>query len=125
MVGDGGDFAALARTRTPLSFATVSEMRLGKAGDHCAALMRMRRAGLTLSLSVDASLIGPPNMFELMRTTWNLGVPWQGSESADQKPIGYSEIIRMATINGATGGGCPDLRAILPCLFDIFPQIAE
>lgn len=103
--GTQSDFEAMARTKTPLSFATISEMRLGRAGDHRAALMLMRKVGLTISLSVDASLIGTPNMFEIMRTTWNLGVPWQGTPSADQKPIEFAEVIRMATVNGAVALG--------------------
>lgn len=111
--GTEADFEAMARTKTPLSFATISEMRLGRAGDHRAALMLMRKAGLTLSLSVDASLIGTPNMFEIMRTTWNLGVPWQGTPSAGQKPIEFAEVIRMATINGAIGLGLGDVTGSL------------
>ncbi len=111
--GTEADFEAMARTKTPLSFATISEMRLGRAGDYRSALMLMRKAGLTISLSVDASLIGTPNMFEIMRTTWNLGVPWQGTPSAGQKPVEFAEVIKMATINGAIGLGLGDVTGSL------------
>lgn len=111
--GTEADFEVLARTKTPLSFATISEMRLGRAGDYRASLMLMRKAGVMLSLSVDASLIGAPNMFEIMRTTWNLGVPWQGTPSAGQKPIEFAEVIRMATINGAISLGLGDVTGSL------------
>ena len=40
------DAEILARTKTPLSFATHSEFRLGAAGDPRAALLRMRKAGV-------------------------------------------------------------------------------
>src|SRR5262245_17010944 len=45
------DAEILARTGTPLSFATHSEFRLGLAGDPRAALLRMRQAGVVISLS--------------------------------------------------------------------------
>ena len=65
------DAAVMARTKTPLSFATLSEMRLSGTGDPRAALMRMRKAGVLISLSFDATSIAPLNMFETMRMTWN------------------------------------------------------
>src|SRR4029078_5153179 len=63
------DAELMAKTKTPLSFATHSESRLGLAGDPRVALLRMRKAGVTVSLSFDASSIAPPNMFETMRFT--------------------------------------------------------
>jgi cytosine/adenosine deaminase-related metal-dependent hydrolase len=104
-VGSERDFEAMARTKTPLSFSTYSDVRLARAGDARAALMMMRKAGLTVSLSVDAAMIAPPNLFETMRATWNLGVPWQGTPSATQTPVDFAEILRMGTLNGAIGLG--------------------
>jgi len=104
-VGSERDFEAMARTKTPLSFSTYSDLRLARAGDARAALMMMRKAGLTVSLSVDAAMIAPPNLFETMRATWNLGVPWQGTPSATQTPVDFAEILRMGTLNGAIGLG--------------------
>ncbi|WP_413765613.1 amidohydrolase family protein [Variovorax sp. Varisp41] len=103
------DLAALARTRTPLSFATHSELRLSGTGDARAALFAMRAAGLAVSLSSDATSIAPPDMFEAMRFTWNLGVPWAGTPSAGAKPVGVHEVIEMATINGAIALGLGDV----------------
>ena len=113
VVGSDEDFAAMARTRTPLSFATHSELRLGRAGDPRAALMRMRKAGLTISLSCDASSLAPPNMLELMRVTWNIGVPWQDTQSAGDRPIQFAEVIRMGTINGAVALGLGEITGSL------------
>lgn len=103
------DLAAMARTRTPLTFATHSEMRLSSTGDARAALFAMREAGLTLSLSSDATSIAPPDMFEAMRFTWNLGVPWAGTPSAGAGPVSVQEVIEMATINGAISLGLADV----------------
>ena len=75
------DAETMARTSAPLSFATHSEFRLGLAGDPRVTLLRMRKAGVLISLSFDATSIAPPNMFETMRFTRNMGIPWRGTSS--------------------------------------------
>lgn len=107
------DREAMARTGTPLSFATLSELRLGETGDARRALLKMREAGISVSLSSDASSLVPPNMLENMRVTWNMGVPWQGTDTAHLAPIGLSEIIEMATINGAKALGLGNVTGSL------------
>lgn len=103
------DLAAMARTKTPLSFATHSELRLSSTGDARAVLFAMRAAGLTISLSSDATSIAPPDMFEMMRFTWNLGVPWVGTPSERARAVSVQEVIEMATINGAIAMGIGDI----------------
>jgi 5-methylthioadenosine/S-adenosylhomocysteine deaminase len=107
------DAEILARTKTPLSFATLSEFRLGLAGDPRVALLRMRKAGVIVSLSFDATSIAPPNMFETMRFTWNMGIPWRGTPSESLPPVGYREVIEMATLNGAKALGLGDVTGSL------------
>ena len=107
------DAEILARTKTPLSFATHSEFRLGLAGDPRAALLRMRKAGVLVSLSFDASSIAPPNMFETMRFTWNMGIPWRGTPTEGLPPVGFREVIEMATLNGAKALGLGDVTGSL------------
>ena len=115
------DAATMARTKTPLSFSTLSEFRLGQTGDPRAALLRMRKAGVLVSLSFDATSIAPLNMFETMRFTWNMGVPWKGTPTEGLPPVGFHEVIEMATLNGAkalgigetTGSITPSKRADL------------
>src|SRR3979411_1084840 len=102
------DAETMARTKTPLSFATHSEFRLGLAGDPRAALLRMRNAGVVVSLSFDASSLAPPNMFETMRFTWNMGIPWKGTPSEDLPEMQFREAIEMATLNGAKALGIGD-----------------
>jgi len=107
------DAEIMARTKTPLSFATLSEFRLGLAGDPRVALLRMRKAGVLVSLSFDATSIAPPNMFETMRFTWNMGIPWKGTPSEGLPPVGYREVIEMATLNGAKALGLGDVTGSL------------
>jgi cytosine/adenosine deaminase-related metal-dependent hydrolase len=99
------DAELMAKTKTPLSWATHSEFRLGLAGDPRVALLRMRKAGVTISLSFDASSIAPPNMFETMRFTWNMGIPWRGTPSEPLPAMRFREVIEMATLNGAKALG--------------------
>ena len=103
------DAELMAKTKTPLSWATHSEFRLGRAGDPRVALLRMRKAGVTISLSFDASSIAPPNMFETMRFTWNMGIPWRGTPSEPLPEVTFREVIRMATLNGAVALGLGDV----------------
>ena len=107
------DAAVMARTKTPLSFATLSEMRLSRTGDPRAALMRMRKAGVLISLSFDATSIAPLNMFETMRMTWNLGMPWRGTPSEDVPEMTFREAIEMATVNGTKALGLSEITGSL------------
>src|SRR5581483_2960211 len=60
------DREAMARTGTPLSYSVHSEFRLGEAGDPRRALLKMLAAGVSVSLSIDATSICPVNLFEAM-----------------------------------------------------------
>lgn len=107
------DRQAMARTRTPLSYAVHSEFRLGQAGDPRAALLKMRDAGVTVSFSVDATSIAPINLFEAMNVAWNMGIPWEGTDTADAEPLSFADCIRMATINGARALGLEEVTGSL------------
>lgn len=103
------DRAAMARTKTSLSFSTHSEMRLGEHGNPREALMKARGAGVSVTLSSDATSIAPPNMFENMRLAWNMAIPWKGTDTEHLPPLGFYETIEMATINGARSLGLDHL----------------
>jgi len=113
IAADDSDREAMARTKTPLSYSTHSELRLSSTGDPRRALMKMRGAGVRISLSSDATSLGPPNMFENMRLTWNAGVPWKETDTSHLGPIGMPEVIEMATINGAIALGLGDVTGSL------------
>jgi cytosine/adenosine deaminase-related metal-dependent hydrolase len=103
------DREAMARTGTPLSYSVHSEFRLGEAGDPRAALLKMLAAGVNVSLSIDATSICPVNLFEAMSIAWNMGIPWQGTETADFEPVSLRRCIELTTIDGARALGLADL----------------
>jgi len=103
------DMEIMARTGTPLSWAPHSEFRLGTAGDPRDTLLRFRRAGVPVSLSSDATSIAPSDMFEAMRLVWNTGIPWSGTPSAGLPEVGFSDVLEMATLNGARALGLGDV----------------
>ncbi|WP_127129409.1 amidohydrolase family protein [Georgenia sp. SYP-B2076] len=107
------DRDAMVRTNTPLSFSVHSEMRLGDAGDPRAALLKMLAAGVSVSLSIDATSIAPINLFEAMHIAWNMGIPWVGTDTADLPAVSFSDCIKMATINGAQALGLADVTGSL------------
>jgi cytosine/adenosine deaminase-related metal-dependent hydrolase len=99
------DRAAMARTGTPLSLAPHSELRLGTAGGFHGQLMHAKQDGVLISLSFDASSLAPINMFESMNVTWNLGIPWIGTDTATLPPVLLHDVVAMATVNGAKALG--------------------
>lgn len=107
------DREAMARTSTPLSFSTHSEFRLGHTGDPRRALLKAREAGVSVSLSFDASSLAPINMFENMRMTWNMCIPWGGTDTEKLPALGFVEAIEMATIKGARALGLGDVTGSL------------
>jgi cytosine/adenosine deaminase-related metal-dependent hydrolase len=107
------DREAMARAGTPLSYAVHSELRLGDAGDARAALLRFRDAGVTVSLSIDATSIAPVNLFEAMNVVWNLGIPWLGSDTEGLTALTFRRCLEMATIDGARALGLADVTGSL------------
>jgi 5-methylthioadenosine/S-adenosylhomocysteine deaminase len=107
------DRAAMARTNTALSFSIHSELRLGEHGDPRVALLKARAAGLTVSLSSDATSIAPPNMLEAMRFAWNVCMPWKYTETETYPLLGFAEVIEMGTINGAKALGIAGITGSL------------
>jgi cytosine/adenosine deaminase-related metal-dependent hydrolase len=107
------DREAMARTGTPLSYAVHSELRLGDAGDARAALLRMLDADVTVSLSIDATSIAPVNLFEAMNVAWNLGIPWEGSDTGGLPAVTFRRCLELATINGARALGLESVTGSL------------
>jgi cytosine/adenosine deaminase-related metal-dependent hydrolase len=107
------DREAMASAGTPLSYSVHSELRLGDAGDPRAALLGMHHAGVTVSLSIDATSLHPVNLFEAMNVAWNMGIPWQGSPTADLPALTFHDCLEMATVNGARSLGLGDVTGSL------------
>lgn len=103
------DRAAMVRAGTPVSFAPHSELRLGTAGGYHDQLLHSKADGVTISLSFDASSLAPINMFESMNLTWNLGIPWIGTDTAGLEPVLLKDVIEWATMGGARALGIDDV----------------
>lgn len=107
------DRSLMAESRTPLSYSVHSELRLGEAGDPRAALLGMHHAGVMVSLSIDATSLHPVNLFEAMNVAWNMGIPWEGTDTAALPALTFHDCLAMATINGATALGLQDVTGSL------------
>lgn len=107
------DRQVMAAHGTPLSYAVHSELRLADAGDPRAALLGMHHAGVTVSLSIDATSLHPVNLFEAMNVAWNLGIPWENTETAALPALTFRDCLEMATINGARALGIDDVTGSL------------
>jgi cytosine/adenosine deaminase-related metal-dependent hydrolase len=52
-------------------------------------------------------------MFETMRFTWNMGIPWKGTPTENLPAVSFREAIEMATLNGARALGLGDVTGSL------------
>ena len=109
LAATAADRAALARTRTPLSYAVHSELRLGDAGDARAALLSFLADGVDVSFSIDATSIAPVDLFQAMNVAWNMGIPWEGSPTASLPALTFRRCLEIATMAGARALGLGDV----------------
>jgi 5-methylthioadenosine/S-adenosylhomocysteine deaminase len=107
------DREALARAGSPLSFAVHSELRLADAGDPRAALLHMLDAGVRVSLSIDASSLAPIDLFAAMNVAWNMGIPWERTNTATSPALTFRRVLELATIEGARSLGLGDIAGSL------------
>ena len=105
LAATAADRAALARTRTPLSYAVHSELRLGDAGDARAALLSFLADGVDVSFSIDATSIAPVDLFQAMNVAWNMGIPWQGTATSSLPALTFRRCLEIATLAGARALG--------------------
>ena len=99
------DRAAIADLGLSLSYAPQSELRLQADGDFRSQMLLAAASRINLCLSIDATSLGAVSMFDAMHTVWNLGVPWNATETEKLPRIDFSQCLEMATINGARGLG--------------------
>lgn len=99
------DRAAIASNGLSLSYSPQSELRLQADGDYRAQLLQAMAAGINVCLSLDATSLGAVSMFDAMHTNWNLGVPWNGTDTEKLPRVNFTDCLQMATINGAKALG--------------------
>jgi len=93
------EFGYLARSRTPVSIATLSELRTGTG---LAPIVEMMRAGIDISHSVDTMVASDnSDMFALLRTTMIL----QRGRLEDATVYTPEQVLKQGTIGGARALG--------------------
>jgi cytosine/adenosine deaminase-related metal-dependent hydrolase len=48
-----------------------------------------------------------------MSVAWNMGIPWEGTDTEGMEPVTFRQCIEMATINGARTLGLEDVTGSL------------
>lgn len=99
------DRAAIAQQGLALSYSPQSELRLQADGDFRTQLLQALASRINVCLSIDATSLGAVSMFDAMHTLWNLGVPWNATETEKLARIDFTQCLEMATINGARALG--------------------
>jgi 5-methylthioadenosine/S-adenosylhomocysteine deaminase len=104
---DEAELEIVARTGTQVSFNPVSNAYLGNG---VAPIPRMLELGIDVSLATDGgACANTEDMLEAMK----FGVLIQKSEAQDPRVFNARDILRLATVGGATALGLPsDLGAI-------------
>lgn len=102
------DRAAIAGQGLSLSYSPQSELRLQADGDFRTQLLQSLASRINVCLSIDATSLGTVSMFDAMQTVWNLGVPWNGTETEKLARVDFTQCLEMATTNGARALGLAD-----------------
>jgi cytosine/adenosine deaminase-related metal-dependent hydrolase len=108
IVATPADRRAMAQAGASLSISPQSEMRDQEDGDFREQLLQMIAAEINVCLSIDSSVLGAASMFDQMSSVWYLGIPWRGTPSEKLPYIDFSDVLAMATINGARAMGIED-----------------
>ncbi len=101
------ELKALAETDTPVSIATLSELRTGTG---IAPVVEMMRAGIDISHSIDTMVASDnSDMFALLRTTMCL----QRGRFEDATVYTPEQVLKQATIGGARALGLDKITGTL------------
>lgn len=91
-----------------MSFSPSSDLRTPYDTSLHDAMFALRQKGVNLSLSIDSAMLGGVSMFEQMATAWYVGVPWYDTVTEKQPFIEFTDVLEMATVNGAKALGIAD-----------------
>jgi 5-methylthioadenosine/S-adenosylhomocysteine deaminase len=107
------DRAAMSALGLSLSYSPQSEQRLQADGDFRTQLLLAMASRINLCLSIDATSLGSVSMFDAMHTLWNLGIPWNGTETEKLPRPDFNQCLEMATLNGARALGLASVAGSL------------
>jgi 5-methylthioadenosine/S-adenosylhomocysteine deaminase len=105
---NAADLDAAVKSGASVSMSPTSDLRTPYDPSFHDSLFALRKSGVNLCLSIDSAMLGGVSMFEQMSVTWYVGVPWYDTETEKLPFFEFSDVLAMATINGARALGIDD-----------------
>ncbi|HWM80680.1 MAG TPA: amidohydrolase family protein [Pseudolabrys sp.] len=102
------DLEAVVKSGASVSFSPTSDLRTPYDTSFHDAMFALRQKNVNLSMSLDSAMLGGVSMFEQMATTWYVGVPWYDTPTEKQPFFEFTDVLEMATVNGARALGIAD-----------------
>jgi 5-methylthioadenosine/S-adenosylhomocysteine deaminase len=99
------DLDALLSAGCSVSMSPQSDLRTPYDNSFHDSMLDLRQKGVNLCLSIDASMLGAVSMFEQMSTAWYMGVPYLDTQMEKTPFVDFTDVLEMATINGARAMG--------------------
>jgi 5-methylthioadenosine/S-adenosylhomocysteine deaminase len=102
------DLEAAVKSGASVSMSPTSDLRTPYDASFHDSLFLLRKNGVNLCLSLDSALLANISMFEQMSVTWYSGVPWYDTETENMPMFEFTDVLKMATVNGARALGIAD-----------------
>jgi 5-methylthioadenosine/S-adenosylhomocysteine deaminase len=102
------DLEAAVKSGASVSMSPTSDLRTPYDASFHDSLFLLRKNGVNLCLSLDSALLANISMFEQMSVTWYSGVPWYDTETENMPMFEFTDVLKMATVNGAKALGIAD-----------------
>jgi cytosine/adenosine deaminase-related metal-dependent hydrolase len=102
------DLEAAVKSGASVSMSPTSDLRTPYDASFHDSLFLLRKNGINLCLSLDSALLANISMFEQMAVTWYSGVPWYDTETESMPMFEFTDVLKMATENGAKALGIAD-----------------
>ena len=102
------DLEAVVKAGASVSMSPTSDLRTPYDASFHDSLFLLRKNGVNLSLSLNSALLANVSMFEQMSVAWYSGVPWYDTETENMPKFEFTDVLKMATENGAKALGIAD-----------------
>jgi cytosine/adenosine deaminase-related metal-dependent hydrolase len=102
------DLDAVLKSGSSVSMSPTSDLRTPYDSSFHDSLFLLRKHGVNLCLSLDSALLAGISMFEQMAVTWYSGVPWFDTDTEKLPNFEFTDVLTMATANGAKALGIAD-----------------